>query len=256
MRDFFSNRYVRMLGAYVGIGVAAVIAYSPGLMALSPMDPSILRAGASLIAGVLMCVGLGVSTHMAMRDERRYVPLGTGAQGVDPQVVTRALEANEADEVLGALARRGVGALRDGAKKVETLRTLVFARFSQGSMTSERFMSAVQLSADTVARNCAVLANLMTGFDSRDYLQLRALMQGGAYRHDDIPDDIQLKKFDLYQEQLSTMGGIATANERLLLEMDRFSTTLATLDVAGEGKKEQALLDEMRQLTEQTKYYQ
>ena len=52
------------------------------------------------------------------------------------------------------------------------------------------------------------------------------------------------------------MGGIATANERLLLEMDRFSTTLATLDVAGEGKKEQALLDEMRQLTEQTKYYQ
>ena len=233
MRDFFSNRYVRMLGAYVGIGVAAVIAYSPGLMALSPMDPSILRAGASLIAGVLMCAGLGVSTHMAMRDERRYVPLGTGAQSVDPQVVTR-----------------------DGAKKVETLRTLVFARFSQGSMTSERFMSAVQLSADTVARNCAVLANLMTGFDSRDYLQLRALMQGGAYRHDDIPDDIQLKKFDLYQEQLSTMGGIATANERLLLEMDRFSTTLATLDVAGEGKKEQALLDEMRQLTEQTKYYQ
>ena len=140
MRDFFSNRYVRMLGAYVGIGVAAVIAYSPGLMALSPMDPSILRAGASLIAGVLMCAGLGVSTHMAMRDERRYVPLGTGAQGVDPQVVTRALEANEADEVLGALARRGVGALRDGAKKVETLRTLVFARFSQGSMTSERFI--------------------------------------------------------------------------------------------------------------------
>ena len=123
-------------------------------------------------------------------------------------------------------------------------------------MTSERFMSAVQLSADTVTRNCAVIANLMTGFDSRDYLQLRALMQGGAYRHDDIPDDIQLKKFDLYQEQLSTMGGIATANERLLLEMDRFSTTLATLDVAGEGKKEQALLDEMRQLTEQTKYYQ
>ena len=52
MRDFFSNRYVRMLGAYVGIGVAAVIVYSPGLMALSPMDPSILRAGASLIAGV------------------------------------------------------------------------------------------------------------------------------------------------------------------------------------------------------------
>ena len=89
MRDFFSNRYVRMLGAYVGIGVAAVIAYSPGLMALSPMDPSILRAGASLIAGVLMCAGLGVSTHMAMRDERRYVPLGTGAQSVDPQVVTR-----------------------------------------------------------------------------------------------------------------------------------------------------------------------
>ena len=163
MRDFFSNRYVRMLGAYVGIGVAAVIAYSPGLMALSPMDPSILRAGASLIAGVLMCAGLGVSTHLAMRDERRYVPLGSGAQSVDPQVVTRALEANEADEVLGALARRGVGALRDGAKKVETLRTLVFARFSQGSMTSERFMSAVQLSADTVTRNCAVIANLMTG---------------------------------------------------------------------------------------------
>ena len=78
-----------MLGAYVGIGVAAVIVYSPGLMALSPMDPSILRAGASLIAGVLMCAGLGVSTHLAMRDERRYVPLGSGAQSVDPQVASK-----------------------------------------------------------------------------------------------------------------------------------------------------------------------
>ena len=33
-------------------------------------------------------------TKKELRDERRYVPLGSGAQSVDPQVVTRALEAN------------------------------------------------------------------------------------------------------------------------------------------------------------------
>ena len=46
------NKFIKIAVLNIAIVIAAVVGYSPGLLGLSPSDPSILKAGISIILGI------------------------------------------------------------------------------------------------------------------------------------------------------------------------------------------------------------
>ena len=61
------KKYARLLASYAAIAIAAMVLYTPWLVGLTPSDPSILRAGLSVICAILLTGAFGGSTYAYLR---------------------------------------------------------------------------------------------------------------------------------------------------------------------------------------------
>ena len=71
------KKYARLLASYAAIAITGMVLYTPWLVGLTPSDPSILRAGLSVICGIVLTGAFGASTY-AYLHEPEYRLLETG----------------------------------------------------------------------------------------------------------------------------------------------------------------------------------
>lgn len=242
------RKYARLLASYTAIAIAAMVLYTPWLVGLTPSDPSILRAGLSVICGILLVGSFGASTY-AYLHEPEYRLLESG-------------EVNEADDVLPqlwGLSERGrVGSFaREAATQVETmgrrserLARVVVATFGEGSLSTGKFMAVVEAAQRTLLRNCALLANRIQAFDSEGYRKAKRRPQAARPL-----DPLETERMELFEEAISDMGKIIEANERLLLEMGKLEMELSDLEGDDNREDNSRMLEEVNELLDQTRYY-
>lgn len=158
-------------------------------------------------------------------------------------------------DVVGPIASAAKSELEAAARKQEDLHAIIESKFVKNTITYDKFASVVDAAIATVTKNSLVLANRIQTFDARDYRHIEQALSSGSYRTDGIPDEIQEDKGRIYAKAMEDMNAIVEANERLMLELDRFAAEISALDSADNAAENSAILEEVRQLIEETKFY-
>jgi hypothetical protein len=206
------------------------------------------------IAGVA-----GVSNAKLLRGAS-HTQLAIGSGGSDSETATfDEVYATLADyqdaRYVATYAVQGMERLDETARKSMRLKRMIDGKFEPGSISWTRFMGVVDAVTNTLTRNSAILANRIQAFDIEGYERDKRLFDTNDYLYDNIPDDIQVERYKLYETGMQAMQDIINANERLILEFDRLSAELANLDSNSLTTESEEMLDEIRRIIDQTRYY-
>lgn len=244
--------YAKIIGVDIALGVAAVVLFSPGLLGLSPADPNILMASVAVTSGVALA-GTAIATNarlLAPPKQATPLPIGPGVAGTTHELslseVRLALEEYSDIPVVSPYAIDGIRQADETERKRQRIMALISGKFEPRSLSWQRFMGVLDSAVSTVTTNVALIANKAQAFDADGYHETKSLIESGAYRWDDIPDDIQQDRYGLYQDLLKSMQEILNNNERLLLEIDRFEVELGGLDASMATTDSDEMLDEVK----------
>lgn len=234
------------------------------------MIPFLIASGiigvAAVVAAVFGVVYGGRRIVYALKGEQYRPLLGPGKDdaeyehqdlkaGADATSIRAILRRYQNTSPVERYARAGLNDMDACNRKTENLRGVLAAKFREGSLTWSKFSAGADYAYNGVMANCAMLANTLQVFDIQDYKRLQQQRRRATFRADAQLDEAQFEKLRLFQEKLDYMATITHANNALLLELDKLTEELNTLDNAGLNTRSERLLEEIRTLSDETKYY-
>lgn len=242
------RKYARLLASYAGIAIAAMVLYSPWLVGLTPSDPSILRAGLSVICAIVLAGAFGGSTYAYLHEPE--IRLLETAEVMEADDVVWRLQDLSQLPLVGRYAQDAIGQVKTMEHRCERLERLLASKFGPDSFTYDKFMAVVKAAHLTLLRNCALLANRVQSFDVDGYKKTgRRLHAAGQ------TDELGAEQLSIYEDALSDMREVVEANERLLLEMGKLEMEVSDFDGDDTREGNDRTLEEVGQLLEQMKYY-
>ena len=245
MPDVAMKRKTKLILTNSLIAATAIVCYSPGLLALSPLDASVLRAGSSLFVGFLLLTGLGYGNYKILNEDPREL-LGEIEDEPDLKTISDVLKSYEGGKFFGPAAKTVSEQIKRFDKALDRAKQEVFRRFPKGSMAREKYMSVLNAAQTTVFKNIITMVNRMKLFDEDEYERLM------HYREDNIPDDIQEKQLDIYKQNMSLTEEAISKNETMILRLDTLSVEISK---TGPDDSSETILDEIDNLTKEIKYY-
>ena len=244
------KKYARLLASYAAIAITGMVLYTPWLVGLTPTDPSILRAGLSVIGGIVLTGAFGASTY-AYLHEPEYKLLEsnevTSADDVLPQ-----LQAFSEEPVVGTYAQEAAAQVETVGHRRSRLYRVIEAKFGIESLSHDKFVAVVDAAERTLLRNCALLANRVQSFDVDAYRKTRRALPAAQASGS---DPLVVERMQMYDAALSDMREVIEANERLLLEMGKLEMEISDRESDDNREDNSRMLDDVRELVEQTKYY-
>ena len=242
------KKYARLLASYAAIAITGMVLYTPWLVGLTPADPSILRAGLSVICGIVLAGAFGASTYAYLHEPEFHLLEAADVNEADD--VLPQLEGLSELPVVGEYAREARGQIESMEHRRERLYRVIGSKFAEGSMSWDKFTAVVDASQRTLLRNCALLANRAQSFDVDGYRKVRRLLPVAPDEH-----SLDQERAGLYREALDDMREVIEANERLLLEMGKLEMEISDLESDDNREENNRMLEEVEELLEQTKYY-
>lgn len=237
-----NNNLLKQILLNVGIGVSTVIFYSPGLMNLRPTDISILRAGSAICLGIAEATAFFYGNYKLSKAPERISYNKDNIK--DTNQALNVLNSCRGGRYFGSLAQTAYDQVKRFEKSLIRAKQEINNKFDPGSMSHDKYYSVIAVADDALLENIITMANRIQFFDETEYAKLQ------NYKNDDIPDDIQEKQIALYQKNMDLVKNAIRANENLILSIDTLSVELSTSDNEDSG-----LLDEIRKLTDEVKFY-
>ena len=154
---------------------------------------------------------------------------------------------------VGDLARSGINALESTSHKRESFYATLDAKFKPGTISWDRFAVGADSAFTSIVRSTAQLANGIQAFDSDEYRRMERQFKDGTAG---VPDPTQAERWGMLQGRLDGMQEIVAGNDRMLLELDRLEAELGKLENTERTEAGEDILQEIRTLTEEMKYYQ
>ena len=150
--------------------------------------------------------------------------------------------------VFGQVARASLDELDKCEKMQAGVDEVLDRKFEKGSLTYQKFDSIAKAAQDTILANLVNMLNRMKVIDDGVYARLQ------NYKHDDIPDDIQIQQLELYNKNIAAVKEKRNQNEGLIYKLDELRIELAASEaVDAAGIKAYAEIDT---LIKQIEYYQ
>ncbi len=177
------------------------------------------------------------------------------ANGSTSEDIARVLRKYTNAPVVGTYAQTALRTLSDESHKSASFNAVLESKFAKGSLSYEKFLAAATGTHDAVVGNCARIANLVQTFDGTDYRNIERALNSSNRHQNQLPSATDEQKMQLYQGTLSNMSALSSANESLLLELDKLSAELGKLDNVDSTEDSARMLDEIRTLIDETKYY-
>ena len=188
------------------------------------------------------------------RKERPYEHQDIDA-GSTAESVRNVLSRYTGVETVGAYARKAISNINDEERKAGYLFNVLDAKFERGSLSWEKFAVAGDSSRKAILRNCAALANRIQTFDYVEYRRLERADRNASHQRGEPLNATQQEKFTLMKSTLVDMDTLTGANARLLLELDKLAAELGKLADAGTNERSERIVEEIRTLIDETKYY-
>ena len=240
----YVNKYIKLFAGNAAFAVAMVCLFSPGLIGLSPFSGNTVAAAASVAIGVI-AVPSFVLMNKALLMEKKAELLQVNEENANK----KAREFLEHYRFSAGISTSAISQIERMENEVSTFEKLVSRRFGQGTLSYEKFMGVVRSASDALSKSIIRIVNKMIIFDEIEYKKLSS----AQYKLDDIPDDIQEKKKQLYDENLDDMRSILEKNEKVLLEVDHLMMEMSDMDYSEQDIDGAAA--EINRLLSQLEYY-
>lgn len=242
------RKLLKLTAVNLGIAAAAVILYSPGLVALRLSDYSIFRAGMSIIAALaLIAVFFLANIRLLRAPDHKPVTLD---EVPDLEKAKNILKEHCGGKYFGSMARTASEQLDRILKCRQRLSGILEQKFARGSMSFDKFDSVAAAAEVSAIKNVVAMANRMRLFDEKEYARLQ------HYREDDIPDDIQEEQLRLYQKNFDNVRSTISLNEKILLKLDALTMEISSLNSGDDKNLNHELIHEIEKLIDETRYYQ
>lgn len=200
--------------------------------------------------------GATVHAPSGSTSHHEYTRLDVDA-GATAETISAVMRGYVGDPVLGRRARAVIETLESAEHRRGSLFAELDGTFQRGTISWDKFAGPAYAALDSVLRNSALLANRIQAFDSAGYLRLREDMAaeaegGDGERHH---SETRQRRWELYREMLESLDTLQDTNEGLLLELDKLATELSTISGPGQGEKSDQIIEEIRRLVDEAKYY-
>ena len=242
------RKYIVLIAKNLGIAVAAVVLYSPGLLALRITDYNIFRAVMSVTAGVALVLALVLVNYRALAQPKHAHVDVLEVKGISG--AGEILKEYQDEKFFGNTARTAMEQLERTKRSRKRLEDMLERKFTRGSLSWEKFSGITRSAEVSIVKNVVLMANRMSIFDEKEYERLL------HYKEDDIPDDIQVEQLKLYEKNLSNIKDSVALNEKILLKLDTLAMELSELEDSAVQSANTETLEEIEKLVSQTKYYQ
>lgn len=248
LRDLPDNKkklikYLAKTGAIAVVGVAA---YAPAFLALRITDLSIIRAAMSVMTGVLLAGGFGYSTYQYLLPDRKIKMLTTK---IDVTALTNKLDKHSGDLYMGKLSKQAIAQVDRLNASIKRVEFELSRKFEPNTITYQQFYASVTNAGKCAFENLNSFSNRLDLYTDEEYNNLR------RYKEDDIPDDIQEKQIDLMTKNFELGRDALSANEKLILGLDKLAMDLADVNFKADSKGSTELLETINDLSAKIKYY-
>ena len=243
----------------VAMIIFVIILFSPSGLGLSPFSENLFAAILSVVAAAFIgyqVVKVNGRALLTARAEQRVARLNAGSENLSTDEVKLALNSFEKTSVVGPLAKQGIGEIESAGRKRAQLVETISNKFEEGSLTWHKFTDVVDAATGAIVHNCALLAQRIQSFDVEDYNKNARNTITGLFNRSTVPESLRQERRQVYEANLADLRDIIAANERLLLELDKFSLEMRQLEASENAEQNVNLLEEVNTLVEQTRYYQ
>jgi len=179
------------------------------------------------------------------------VDTGTSAHDID-DVLRRYANL----DIVGKYAKKARHTLDSTTRRCDGFFAVLDSKFQEGTMSWDKFAVAADSAKQAILHNCAKIANTVQLFDREEYRRLSRLYKTSAQQGASTTTALENKKWWLMQQDLRNMDAIIVANDQLLFELDKLTAELNKLKSVDDTGAGDRLLEEIRTLIEETKYYQ
>ncbi len=162
------------------------------------------------------------------------------------------------DPVVGSYAQGTLDVLDSAEMRRQSLFAELDSTFQRGSISWEKFASPSYAALDAILRNSALLLNRIQSFDTAAYLRLQKTMGTEWRRLDDLDSQssqTREQRWNLFKSTLASFDEILVTNEGLLFELDKLNSELVSLTASSPTEQGDRILEEIRRLVEEAKYY-
>ena len=228
-------------------------------------------AAGVISVGVVVAIAFVIAygarhVYYAIRGEE-YVPLlGSGKKyeyehqdihaGSTSKSIRKVLDNYSRLDIVGKYARSGIAALDDDERKRAHFMAVLDKKFQPHSLSWDKFAVAADSTHEAVLENCATLANRIQVFDRNEYRRADRTRRSSTYRKKtEMLDPVTADKLRVMQSSMNDMDGLVTANQQLLVELDKLTLELSKLTDAGANENSERIVEEIRTLIDETKYY-
>ena len=236
----------KLIFGNLGFLIGFVVLFSPGLLGLSIVDASAVKAALSLTLGIMMPAGMVAYNYKTISQKNDVKLIGTNQYSVEG--IRQEMKHYLGSGVFGQVARASLDELDKCEKMQAGVDEVLDRKFEKGSLTYQKFDSIAKAAQDTILANMVNMLNRMKVIDDGVYARLQ------NYKHDDIPDDIQIQQLELYNKNIAAVKEKRNQNEGLIYKLDELRIELAASEAVDEaGIKAYAEIDT---LIKQIEYYQ
>lgn len=242
----------------VAMIILVIILFGPAGFQLSPLSPNLFEAILSVVAAAFIgyeTVRVNAKAVLTARAERRVAQLESGEEDVSADDVKRALATFEKTAVVGPLAKQATSEVESAQRKHALLHESIANKFQEGSLTWQKFADVIDAATGAVVHNSALLARRIQAFDVEDYNKNARNTITGLFNRSTVPESLRQEKRAVYEASLDDMREIIAANEKLLIELDKFSFEMGQLEASENAGENTRLLEEVNTLVEQAQYY-
>ena len=236
--------YVKLALLNLGVAFTSVICYSPGLLNLRPSDPGVIRPGMSIFMALVILFAFFYGNHELLSEPKRSRVSKDSVS--DIKKAGMLLKSYFTSRPLGDTARVANDQLRRMTNLFENTENIIGEKFEKGSMSWSKYDAIVKSAEKSAVSNVVAMANRMQIFGEREYEKLT------RYKDDQIPDDIQEKQLQLYEENLQKIKDAIALNEELLLKIE---TLMFELSSENDVEEHDEILEEIEKLTKEVKLY-
>lgn len=191
---------------------------------------------------------------LGSKKQREYEHQDLGA-GATAESISRVLKDYARTDVVGRYAQAGLASLENEERKVDSFTAILDSRFQPHSLSWEKFAVAADATHEAVLKNCASLANRVQVFDHEGFRRIERTRRSISYRTGEKRDPTIPERQRLFQASLSDMDAILLSNDKLLLELDKLTAELGKISNEATTENGDRIVEEIRALAEETKYY-
>lgn len=240
------KKVTKLLVGNAAFAAGLVFAFSPGFLGLRPTDANIIRAALSLTLGVMLPVGMVRYNYklLGQKQERKLFLEGS-QMSIDE--IRSEMRHYLNTRLFGQVAQSSMNQLDKCQELEKNVEEILNRKFDKGSLTYQKFSAISQTVKNTILSNMVGMMNRMRIIDDEEYTKLL------NYKNDDIPDDIQIQRLELYKKNIAAVKEQRNQNEGLLYKMDELLLELTASEIVDASKcKAYAEIDT---LIKQIQYY-